>query len=102
MVKSLSAQEVKLVSWRKCFRRLPSTPSLLPEQGEPSAGISWMEDMYPCCLKAYNRAFRAALSECERALCDVKYKYYKQYNFLRAKARDVCPRPSLPFPFFPH
>jgi len=27
----LSAQEEKLVSWRKCFCRLPSTPSLMPE-----------------------------------------------------------------------
>jgi len=81
-VESLSAQEETLVSWWKCFLRLPSTmtPSVMPEQGDPDVEISWMIAMYPSSMKPYNRpgVFREVLLEYERALCDVKDKYYKR------------------------
>jgi len=45
-------------------------------------------------VEHYDRAFRAVLSEYERALCDVKDKYYKQYivatgNRMGYPARDI-------------
>ena len=41
-VESLLTQEEKLISWRMCFGRLPDTPSLMPEQDDPNADMSWM------------------------------------------------------------
>jgi len=48
LVDSLAAQEeVKLVSWRKKFRRIPYKPFLPIVQGALKTGVSRMEAAYP-------------------------------------------------------
>ena len=61
MVESLSVQEaVRLVSWRKTFRRIPYKTFLQGAQAELKTSVTHMEATFMACTLPCSEAFRAS------------------------------------------